>query len=75
VRAAAVEAGRVARAALGSARETVREARRDAWRALFGGTVPRALVREGAAKEALVAAPMKKERRMPVRARGKSAGR
>ena len=39
-RAAAVEAGRSARAALASARETVRQARRDAWRALVGG--PRA---------------------------------
>ncbi|WP_418957037.1 hypothetical protein [Streptomyces tritici] len=36
-RAAAVEAGRAARAALASARDTVREARRDAWRALVGG--------------------------------------
>ncbi|MET9804544.1 hypothetical protein [Streptomyces sp. NPDC006368] len=37
VREAAVEAGRSARAALGSVRETVRKARRDAWRALVGG--------------------------------------
>ncbi|MFH9609059.1 hypothetical protein [Streptomyces sp. NPDC017448] len=35
-RRAAVEAGRAARAALASARETVRQARRDAWRALAG---------------------------------------
>lgn len=35
-RRAAVEAGRAARAALASARETVRRARRDAWRALAG---------------------------------------
>ncbi|MEW2065562.1 hypothetical protein [Streptomyces sp. NPDC007346] len=35
---AAVEAGRAARAALATARETVRQARRDAWRALVGGT-------------------------------------
>ncbi|MDQ0943567.1 hypothetical protein QFZ67_005272 [Streptomyces sp. V1I1] len=34
---AAVEAGRAARAALQSARETVRQARRDTWRALVGG--------------------------------------
>ncbi|MFD4141467.1 MULTISPECIES: hypothetical protein [unclassified Streptomyces] len=33
----AVEAGRQARAALASARDTVRQARRDAWRALVGG--------------------------------------
>ncbi|MFG2328625.1 hypothetical protein ACGFMM_03280 [Streptomyces sp. NPDC048604] len=39
-RTAAVEAGRAARAALASARDVVREARRDAWRALVGG--PRA---------------------------------
>jgi hypothetical protein len=37
---AAVETGRAARAALRSAAETVRQARRDAWRALVGG--PRA---------------------------------
>ncbi|WP_406058204.1 hypothetical protein OG462_16250 [Streptomyces sp. NBC_01077] len=36
-RKAAVEAGRVARDALASARAAVREARRDAWRALVGG--------------------------------------
>ncbi|MBT2439244.1 hypothetical protein J7E93_03735 [Streptomyces sp. ISL-36] len=36
-RRAAAEAGRVARAALSSARETVRQARRDAWHALVGG--------------------------------------
>ncbi|WOX24389.1 hypothetical protein [Streptomyces solicathayae] len=36
-RAVAVEAGRAARAALVSARDTVRQARRDAWRALVGG--------------------------------------
>lgn len=35
---AAAEAGRAARAALASARETVRQARRDAWRALVGST-------------------------------------
>ncbi|MFJ9110677.1 hypothetical protein [Streptomyces sp. NPDC102283] len=35
-RRAAAEAGRAARAALASARETVRRARRDAWRALAG---------------------------------------
>jgi hypothetical protein len=34
---AAVEAGRAVRGALRSARETVRQARRDAWRALVGG--------------------------------------
>jgi hypothetical protein len=34
---AAVEAGRATRAALQSARETVRQARRDTWRALVGG--------------------------------------
>ncbi|PCG81159.1 hypothetical protein CIB93_36910, partial [Streptomyces sp. WZ.A104] len=34
---AAVEAGRAARSALATARETVRQARRDAWRALAGG--------------------------------------
>jgi hypothetical protein len=33
---AAAQAGRAARAALASARETVRQARRDAWRALIG---------------------------------------
>ncbi|MEU0082774.1 hypothetical protein [Streptomyces sp. NPDC006274] len=33
---AAVQAGRAARAALATARETVRQARRDAWRALIG---------------------------------------
>ncbi|WP_103536084.1 hypothetical protein [Streptomyces sp. SM11] len=37
-RRAATEAGRAARAALASARETVRQARRDVWRALAGGT-------------------------------------
>ncbi|MFJ6807256.1 hypothetical protein ACIQRK_14670 [Streptomyces anulatus] len=37
-RRAAAEAGRAARAALASARETVRQARRDAWRALVGST-------------------------------------
>lgn len=37
-RRAAAEAGRAARAALASARETVRRARRDAWRALAGTT-------------------------------------
>ncbi|MFG3494112.1 hypothetical protein [Streptomyces sp. NPDC047928] len=37
-RRAAAEAGRVARAALSSARETVRQARQDAWRALVGGS-------------------------------------
>lgn len=37
-RRAAAEAGRTARTALASARETVRQARRDAWRALAGGT-------------------------------------
>ncbi|MER7106127.1 hypothetical protein [Streptomyces sp. NPDC000229] len=37
VRTAAVEAGRATRAALASAAETVRRARRDAWRALVGG--------------------------------------
>ncbi|MFD4234144.1 hypothetical protein [Streptomyces sp. NPDC058542] len=37
-RRAAAEAGRAARAALVSARETVRRARRDAWRALAGST-------------------------------------
>ncbi|MFH9264084.1 hypothetical protein ACH4KN_07455 [Streptomyces sp. NPDC017546] len=37
-RRAAAEAGRTARAALASARETVRRARRDAWRALGGST-------------------------------------
>ncbi|MFI1221374.1 MULTISPECIES: hypothetical protein [unclassified Streptomyces] len=36
-RRAAAEAGRAARAALATARETVRQARRDAWRALVGG--------------------------------------
>lgn len=36
-RRAAVEAGRAARGALASARDTVRRARRDAWRALVGG--------------------------------------
>ncbi|MFD9971842.1 hypothetical protein ACFWYA_27495 [Streptomyces sp. NPDC059011] len=36
-RRAAVEAGRAARGALAPARETVRRARRDAWRALVGG--------------------------------------
>ncbi|MFD5202453.1 hypothetical protein ACFWM7_20385 [Streptomyces sp. NPDC058375] len=35
-RRAAAEAGRAARAALATARETVRQARRDAWRALVG---------------------------------------
>ncbi|MFD4028618.1 hypothetical protein ACFWRV_34645 [Streptomyces sp. NPDC058576] len=35
-RRAAAEAGRAARAALSTARETVRQARRDAWRALVG---------------------------------------
>ncbi|TXS55144.1 hypothetical protein [Streptomyces sp. t39] len=39
-RRAAAEAGRAARAALAGARATVRQARRDAWRALVGG--PRA---------------------------------
>lgn len=38
VKKATVEAGRAARAALRSAGETVRAARRDAWRALIGGT-------------------------------------
>lgn len=43
-RLAAVEAGRVARGALASARESVRQARRDAWRALVGGArEPRAV--------------------------------
>ncbi|MFJ7081734.1 hypothetical protein ACIQU8_00630 [Streptomyces griseus] len=37
-RRAAAEAGRAARAALATARETVRQARRDAWRALVGST-------------------------------------
>lgn len=37
-RRAAVEAGRAARTALATARETVRQARRDAWRALVGST-------------------------------------
>ncbi|MFC9032882.1 hypothetical protein [Streptomyces arboris] len=37
-RRAAAEAGRAARGALATARETVRQARRDAWRALVGGT-------------------------------------
>ncbi|MFJ8841884.1 hypothetical protein ACIRFF_03155 [Streptomyces cyaneofuscatus] len=37
-RRAAAEAGRAARGALATARETVRQARRDAWRALAGGT-------------------------------------
>ncbi|MGW7095173.1 hypothetical protein [Streptomyces sp. NPDC054874] len=37
-RRAAAEAGRAARTALASARETVRQARRDAWRALVGST-------------------------------------
>ncbi|MGW9305310.1 hypothetical protein ACWHA3_31415 [Streptomyces cyaneofuscatus] len=37
-RRAAAEAGRAARSALATARETVRQARRDAWRALVGGT-------------------------------------
>ncbi|BAG21767.1 MULTISPECIES: hypothetical protein [Streptomyces] len=37
-RRASAEAGRAARAALASARETVRRARRDAWRALGGST-------------------------------------
>ncbi|MFJ1784347.1 hypothetical protein ACIOML_08550 [Streptomyces anulatus] len=37
-RRAAIETGRAARAALASARETVRQARRDAWRALVGST-------------------------------------
>ncbi|MEV7844359.1 hypothetical protein AB0O50_10290 [Streptomyces cyaneofuscatus] len=37
-RRAAVEVGRAARGALATARETVRQARRDAWRALVGGT-------------------------------------
>ncbi|MGW1886494.1 hypothetical protein [Streptomyces sp. NPDC001970] len=37
VRQASVEAGRAVRGALASARETVRQARRDAWRALVGG--------------------------------------
>ncbi|UZI31279.1 hypothetical protein N7925_24830 [Streptomyces sp. CA-278952] len=37
-RRAAAEAGRTARAALASARETVRQARRDAWRTLVGST-------------------------------------
>ncbi|MEW1758593.1 hypothetical protein AB0393_19045 [Streptomyces cyaneofuscatus] len=37
-RRAAVEAGRAVRGALATARETVRQARRDAWRALVGGT-------------------------------------
>lgn len=41
VRKAAAEAGRGARAALRSARRTVRQTRRDAWRALVGGTGPR----------------------------------
>ncbi len=36
-RRAAAEAGRAARSALATARETVRQARRDAWRALVGG--------------------------------------
>ncbi|RPK43925.1 hypothetical protein [Streptomyces sp. ADI93-02] len=36
VKAAALEAGRAARGALASARETLRAARRDAWRALVG---------------------------------------
>lgn len=36
-RRAAAEAGRAARGALATARETVRQARRDAWRALAGG--------------------------------------
>ncbi|GGU07605.1 hypothetical protein [Streptomyces lateritius] len=39
-RSAAVQAGRVARAALASARATVRQARRDAWYALVGGARP-----------------------------------
>ncbi|MBT2425379.1 hypothetical protein J7F02_06690 [Streptomyces sp. ISL-112] len=38
IRRATAEAGRVARGALATARETVRQARRDAWRALVGGT-------------------------------------
>ncbi|MDT0492457.1 hypothetical protein RM717_18275 [Streptomyces griseus] len=37
-RRAAAEAGRAARSALATARETVRQARRDAWHALTGGT-------------------------------------
>ncbi|MBT2401596.1 hypothetical protein [Streptomyces sp. ISL-100] len=37
VKRAGLEAGRAARGALRSARETVRQARRDAWRALVGG--------------------------------------
>ncbi|MFG2608769.1 hypothetical protein [Streptomyces anulatus] len=37
-RRAAAETGRAARAALASARETARQARRDAWRALVGST-------------------------------------
>lgn len=37
-RRAAAETGRAVRAALASARETVRQARRDAWRALVGST-------------------------------------
>ncbi|NEB37055.1 hypothetical protein [Streptomyces sp. SID14515] len=37
-RRAAAEAGRAARTALATARETVRQARRDAWRALVGST-------------------------------------
>ncbi|MGW0463691.1 hypothetical protein ACWDX6_00215 [Streptomyces sp. NPDC003027] len=39
-RKAALEAGRAARAALASARATVRQARRDAWHALVGGARP-----------------------------------
>ncbi|MET9435579.1 hypothetical protein [Streptomyces sp. NPDC006551] len=39
-RMAALEAGRAARAALASARATVRQARRDAWHALVGGARP-----------------------------------
>ncbi|MFF8604696.1 hypothetical protein ACF06X_02045 [Streptomyces sp. NPDC015346] len=39
-RGAALQAGRVARAALASARATVRQARRDAWHALVGGARP-----------------------------------
>ncbi|MFI2367124.1 hypothetical protein [Streptomyces sp. NPDC018833] len=38
VKRAAVETGRTARAAFAAARETLRRARRDAWRALGGGT-------------------------------------
>ncbi|MER6995004.1 hypothetical protein [Streptomyces sp. NPDC000410] len=48
VRRAAVEAGRAVRGALSSVRATVRQARRDAWRALVGGPREREAVEPAA---------------------------